>query len=459
MKKKYENEDVDEKSNPKSKETKKSAPESKPMQEQEENNSGDCFSSEVEKQYQEKKGKFAKLTGAFSKSFIPPQAQTQSSSKWRDLQVRAIWSIIMLVLFTLILALGHFYCALLVLFIIICIYYELIDLQKYRERNNVVKHYYLISWYTFIVGVYYLYIRMIKEKIIYLNKYKVIHYLLHYHNFISFILYIIGFFLFIKSLTKGYYRYQFSQFAYIHIILLIFGVMSSLIIYNIFSGLVWFLIPVSLVIVNDISAYIWGRLFGKHQLTPLSPKKTWEGFIGAFFTTSLWCFIITEVMLEHDFLLCPVEEIGVRPFKMFSAQCDLSDLKEVIYTIESKTFGISIPLRAFHFHTFFMGIFASLYAPLGGLFASGFKRGIKIKDFADTIPGHGGLTDRMDCQLLMGFFTYVWLSQFYFYDEKKAFNELLNKIDQLETNDKLFLFNYLKNILSEGLNKTIDFSP
>jgi phosphatidate cytidylyltransferase len=32
-------------------------------------------------------------------------------------------------------------------------------------------------------------------------------------------------------------------------------------------------------------------------------------------------------------------------------------------------------------------------------FASGFKRAFKIKDFGDSIPGHGGITDRMDCQV------------------------------------------------------------
>jgi CDP-diglyceride synthetase len=37
-------------------------------------------------------------------------------------------------------------------------------------------------------------------------------------------------------------------------------------------------------------------------------------------------------------------------------------------------------------------------APFGGFFASGFKRAFNIKDFGHSIPGHGGMTDRMDCQ-------------------------------------------------------------
>jgi len=35
----------------------------------------------------------------------------------------------------------------------------------------------------------------------------------------------------------------------------------------------------------------------------------------------------------------------------------------------------------------------------GGFCASGFKRAFKMKDFGDTIPGHGGVTDRFDCQV------------------------------------------------------------
>ena len=190
-------------------------------------------------------------------------------------------------------------------------------------------------------------------------------------------------------------------------------------------------------------------MFGRHQLTPLSPKKTWEGFIGAFFTTIVWCYFFTEALIKYEAILCPVNEIGIKPFQIFNMNCDVSEIRKVYdLSFNLLFFGkVSFAVKALHFHTFFFGLFASLYAPLGGLFASGFKRAIKIKDFADTIPGHGGLTDRMDCQLLMGLFTYVWLSQFMFYDERKALNTMIKKVDHMSFDDKLELYKYLQNIL------------
>lgn len=64
------------------------------------------------------------------------------------------------------------------------------------------------------------------------------------------------------------------------------------------------------------------------------------------------------------------------------------------------------------FHILAMATFASLVAPFGGFFASGLKRTFKIKDFGDLVPGHGGMTDRMDCQFIMGFFAYVYFQSF-----------------------------------------------
>lgn len=58
------------------------------------------------------------------------------------------------------------------------------------------------------------------------------------------------------------------------------------------KGIVWFILPYSLVITNDIMAYIFGVSFGKTPLIELSPKKTWEGFIGGCFSTLIASFCV-----------------------------------------------------------------------------------------------------------------------------------------------------------------------
>ena len=35
-----------------------------------------------------------------------------------------------------------------------------------------------------------------------------------------------------------------------------------------------------MVVINDVMAYMFGFFFGRTPLIQLSPKKTWEGFIG-----------------------------------------------------------------------------------------------------------------------------------------------------------------------------------
>ena len=74
-------------------------------------------------------------------------------------------------------------------------------------------------------------------------------------------------------------------------------------------------------------------------------------------------------------------------------------------------FGITyLRFAPVQFHSFVIALFASTLAPFGGFLASGFKRAFKIKDFGNTIPGHGGFTDRFDCQVMMAMFTFVYVS-------------------------------------------------
>lgn len=142
--------------------------------------------------------------------------------------------------------------------------------------------------------------------------------LVTYHRFISFCLYIVGFVWFVLSLVKKYYMKQFSLFAWTHVALLIVVTQSYLIIQNIFEGLIWyvyylsklllyhvyvlillfmsiifrFIVPVSMIVINDVMAYMFGFFFGRTPLIKLSPKKTWEGFIGGGISTVIFGLLV-----------------------------------------------------------------------------------------------------------------------------------------------------------------------
>lgn len=113
-----------------------------------------------------------------------------------------------------------------------------------------------------------------------------------------------------------------------------------------------------------------------------------------------------------------------------------------------------------------MACFASLVAPFGGFFASGFKRAFNIKDFGQSIPGHGGMTDRMDCQyvhqdifkilgsdplftrFLMGMFSYVYYSNVIRVDMVTVASVLQLVVNGLSRDEQLQLINDLQRFVS-----------
>jgi phosphatidate cytidylyltransferase len=100
---------------------------------------------------------------------------------------------------------------------------------------------------------------------------------------------------------------------------------------------------------NDTFAYLTGKLIGKHKLFErISPKKTWEGFIGGI------VFAITAgVLIAH-----------------FTEQ---SYPKYILYAIIAGVIGTA-----------------------GDLVESMLKRSLNIKDSGTILPGHGGILDRFD---------------------------------------------------------------
>ena len=142
----------------------------------------------------------------------------------------------------------------------------------------------------------------------------------------------------------------------------------------------WILYPAFLVIVNDTMAYVFGVLMGKHKLLPrLSPKKTVEGFIGAGVST---CAIAIP-------LLKCVAGKSVEGGKALS--------------VLGEGNGRLVQ------HALVLGLYTSFISPFGGFLASAVKRAHGAKDFGSLIPGHGGVVDRFDCQVVTAPFVYLYL--------------------------------------------------
>ena len=111
-------------------------------------------------------------------------------------------------------------------------------------------------------------------------------------------------------------------------------------------------IIITIISVCDIFAYLIGKKFGKFKVFPkISPNKTMEGYIGGSFC-SLFLFAIIFLYLN------------------------LKDLSLFLYVV-----------------VIIIGSF------IGDLYASFFKRKLKIKDFRKLFPGHGGALDRIDSWL------------------------------------------------------------
>lgn len=181
---------------------------------------------------------------------------------------------------------------------------------------------------------------------------------------------------------------------------------------NVFEGMIWFFLPASLVITNDIFAYVCGITFGRTQLIKLSPKKTVEGFVGAWICTVIFGFGLTNLLMQYTYFTCPVNDLGANFWT--GLHCRQNPVfRPMPYHLPSWTHvGHTFWIAPMQFHIAIFASFASLIAPFGGFFASGLKRTFKIKDFGDSIPGHGGMTDRMDCQFIMGTFTYMYYHSF-----------------------------------------------
>jgi len=314
---------------------------------------------------------------------------------------------------------GHMWVAIFVVVMQFAIYREVVSLGYVAARDGRIPMYRLLAYHYYATAVVLMYGKSVLAHFDDQGRAwmaaPVAQFCLKHVTFIGFCMYCLGFMGFVLSLKPGQYALQFSYFARTHVALILVVLQSNFMILNVKHGLFWFVMPSVLVIINDSAAYVFGRAFGRHSLTSLSPKKTWEGFIGGAALTMIVAFYLGGALAKIPFFACPKPE-----FTDCSWTCSLAACEAPAAVFQTITRQLPLPglspvsftYAPVQLHAIALGAFASLIAPFGGLFASGVKRQFAVKDFGSLVPGHGGVTDRVDCQLLMAVFTYVYLINF-----------------------------------------------
>ena len=118
------------------------------------------------------------------------------------------------------------------------------------------------------------------------------------------------------------------------------------------SAYLVFLLVILNTAIFDTFAYIVGSNFGRTKIAKeISPNKTYEGLVAGIISSVIYGYLVC-IFLNIDLLIIPCFVIGC------------------------------------------------LFAFLGDLLISYFKRRSGIKDTGSLLPGHGGLLDRLDSHLL-----------------------------------------------------------
>ncbi|MFC5817318.1 phosphatidate cytidylyltransferase [Nonomuraea harbinensis] len=117
---------------------------------------------------------------------------------------------------------------------------------------------------------------------------------------------------------------------------------------------------IAVTVASDTGGYAAGVLFGRHPMSVISPKKTWEGFAGSV----LACTVVGAWL--------------------------------VTWLLGGEWWQGAL-----------LGALAAALATMGDLIESMIKRDLGIKDLGSILPGHGGLMDRLDS--LVATLVPVWL--------------------------------------------------
>jgi phosphatidate cytidylyltransferase len=388
------------------------------------------------------------------------KAVAKDENRTRKIVVRVLSGALMIGIFLSCLYMGHVYICFLVAFVELLLFRELVKVRYsafFDTIQDTIPLFRTTQWMWFAVAIFYTYGDFFLEII---KSNQDLHYMvkwMQYSPSVAFMLYSATFVLTIATMQVGHIKFQLNQLCWTIVVLCLTVGNLKYIMHNIFNGLIWFALPILLVVTNDIMAYVvgmtCGRKFIHRPFISFSPNKTWEGFIGGGIFTLIGGWYLARLLAQFTWLTCATNEFRLFP-EPLTCQLDPIFLPSQnifppqMFEILPRTIIKMIPniveicmvdgnpddltncvsgnqshshhhfelvlknVYPVQIHALSLAFFASVVAPFGGFLASAIKRAYGLKDFDSIIPGHGGVMDRMDCQFLMALCTWVHYNTF-----------------------------------------------
>lgn len=182
--------------------------------------------------------------------------------------------------------------------------------------------------------------------------------------------FVLGYFLILEVISPGerpLERLVYSVFGLLYIPWLLGFFLLLRFLPDAESGFAFLLLPLIATFATDVGGFFFGQFFGRRKLAPeVSPGKTVEGAVGGLLLSFVVVFALTR----------------------------LTFVSEVWSAYDALLFAVLV----------------SSASQLGDLAESLIKRSLKAKDSGSSLPGHGGLLDRLDSLLFAVPITYLFLT-------------------------------------------------
>ena len=340
-------------------------------------------------------------TQSISMTFIKKQENTPSpedldeKKKKNSIMTRVITAIVMIAFALPVVLLGDWFLFIFVCSALLVAIWEIIKCGRIR---------YTIFMYavTYISSMFLMIMPLLRGLITTNHGDRLFNYFIDI-NFSPLMVFIVIFFLFITVIADKNFTVREACFIFTMIFIIVFGMQSALYIRyipclvlqqngppsttyfniqdNFYSAFLLLWVVMSGVL-SDTGGYIFGMLFGQTKMNErISPKKTWEGFIGG---------------TVFSFILCTLVGLLIPAF----TQGRISLLPGV--------------LDLDHWYNI---LILSLILPptsvVGDFVFSSIKRFNGIKDYGNIFPGHGGVLDRIDSLIFTcmtaATYIYIWM--------------------------------------------------